>query len=300
MEQKQATSITAGAQTSATPTKLQDFAALVKFRLNITVVFSSVMAYLIAAEGVVNWSVVMILALGGFFVTGAANALNEVLEAEFDTMMKRTENRPIASGRMTREEGILWAGMMSLMGISLMSLFNMWAAMFSIISLITYAFIYTPMKRVSPFAVTVGAVPGALPALIGCVAFEGEVTYLALFLFTLQFLWQFPHFWAIGWLGNEDYKKAGFKLLPFGSKGPDEKAGWLSMWYALTLVPLGVVPYLMGVSGIISAIILPVLALIYAAYGYNFYKKNDRKSALATMFSSFAYLPIAMFVILLF
>lgn len=288
------------AQKSAVPTKWQDFAALVKFRLNITVVFSSVMAYLIAANGVVEWSVVMILALGGFFITGAANTINEVLEADFDVMMKRTENRPIAAGRMTREEGILWAGMMSLMGITLMSCFNVWAAFFSIISLITYAFIYTPLKRVSPIAVTVGAVPGALPMLIGCVAYQGEVTELALVLFAIQFIWQFPHFWAIGWLGNEDYSRAGFKLLPFGSKGPDKKAGWLSMWYALILVPLGVLPYYIGEAGIISAIILPILALIYAWFGWNFYQKNDRKSALATMFSSFAYLPIALFVLLFF
>lgn len=287
-------------QKSAVPSKWKDFAALVKFRLNITVVFSSVMAYLIAADGIVNWSVVMILALGGFFITGAANTLNEVLEADFDKMMKRTEDRPIAAGRMTREEGILWAGMMSLLGISLMSLFNVWAALFSVISLIAYAFVYTPMKRVSPFAVTVGAVPGALPMLIGCVAYQGEVTWLAITLFAIQFFWQFPHFWAIGWLGNDDYTKAGFKLLPFGSKGPGRKAGWLSMWYALVLVPLGVVPFLIGEAGLVSAIVLPVLAVIYAWFGWNFYQKNNRESALATMFSSFAYLPIALFVLLVF
>ena len=280
--------------------KLRDFAALVKFRLNVTVVFSAVMAYLIVAEGAVAWSVVMILALGGFFITGAANALNEVLEAEFDGMMKRTQDRPIASGRMTREEGILWAGMMSLLGISLLSLFNVWAAFFGVISLITYAFIYTPLKRVSPIAVTVGAVPGALPVLIGCVAYEGYVSTFALVLFAVQFFWQFPHFWAIGWLGNEDYTKAGFKLLPFGSTGPDKKAGWLSFWYALVLVPLGVLPYLIGAADATTAVILPLLALVYAGFGWNFYRKNDRKSALATMFSSFVYLPITLFVLLLF
>jgi len=282
------------AQKSAVPTKWQDFAALVKFRLNITVVFSSVMAYLIAANGVVEWSVVAILALGGFFITGAANTINEVLEADFDVMMKRTENRPIAAGRMTREEGILWAGMMSLMGITLMSCFNLWAALFSVISLITYAFIYTPLKRVSPIAVTVGAVPGALPMLIGVVAYEGEVTALALVLFAIQFIWQFPHFWAIGWFLFDDYKKGGFFMLPTGKR--DKGTAVQVILYTVWTILVSIVPAFGVTGGLylspVAAIIVGGLGLFMLYWAIKLYQKRDAPTAKKLMLSSVTYITL--------
>ncbi len=279
-------------------TKLRDYKLLVKFRLSATVVFSSVMAYLIASPtGLVNWTAIAVLAIGGFLVTGAANALNQVLEKDYDKLMKRTANRPVATGRMSVSEAVMAAGFMSLIGISLLALFNVWAAFFGTIALVSYAFLYTPMKRISPLAVVIGAVPGALPALIGCVAAQGELTMLGLSLFAIQFFWQFPHFWSIGWLGFEDYQKAGYKLLPSRDGQRDRNTGFQSFIYALFLLPIGLLPYWIGAAGLTSAIIVGVLGLLYALLSWNFYQQNDRKAALRVMFYSFLYNPMTLIVL---
>lgn len=272
---------------------------LVKFRLTITVVFSSVMAYLIAAESTINWVAIGILALGGFLVTGASNALNQVLEKDYDKLMKRTANRPLATGRMSVSEAVMAAGLMSVIGITLLALFNVWAAFFGMLALLLYAFVYTPMKRVSPIAVLIGAFPGALPTLIGAVAVQGELTMLGLMLFAIQFFWQFPHFWSIGWLGYEDYNKAGYKLLPAKYGQEDRNTGLQSFLYALFLLPIGLMPYWAGVSGIISAIFVLILSGIYAGLGWNFYRQNDRKAALRLMFFSFLYNPMVLIALFL-
>lgn len=275
--------------------KAQDYKMLVKFRLTMTVVFSSVMAFLIALSGPVNWLAIFILATGGFLVTGAANALNQVLEKDFDKLMKRTADRPLAAGRMSTSEAVMAAGFMSLFGITLLALFNPWAAFFGMLALVTYAFLYTPMKRLSPSAVAVGAVPGALPTLIGCVAAQGELTFLGLSLFALQFLWQFPHFWSIGWLGFEDYANAGYKLMPTNRKGErDSRIGLQAFLYALFLVPVSIIPYMLGVSGWVSAVVVVILSLGYAYFGWSFYRAGSRKSALQLMFFSFAYIPVSL------
>ncbi len=274
--------------------KVQDYKLLVKFRLSVTVVFSSVMAFLIASAGPINWTAIVILALGGFLVTGAANALNQVLEKDFDKLMKRTANRPLAAGRMSTSEAVLAAGFMSLIGISLLALFNVWAAFFGTMALVSYAFLYTPMKRISPIAVVIGAVPGALPTLIGAVAAQGELTFLGLALFAIQFFWQFPHFWSIGWLGYEDYKNAGYRLLPTKDGALDNNTGLQSFLYALFLLPIGLLPYFIGVSGVVSAGIVLILSVIYAGLGWNFYKQNNRKAALKVMFYSFLYNPLVL------
>lgn len=272
--------------------KVADYQSLVKFRLTLTVVFSSVMAYLIAASGAIDWLSVGMLALGGFLVTGAANALNQVLEKDYDKLMTRTANRPLPTGRMTTSEAVLAAGLMSLGGITLLAMFNPLTAFLGMVALLSYAYLYTPLKRVSPIAITVGAFPGALPTLIGCVAVEGEITMLGLALFCIQFIWQFPHFWAIGWLGYDDYKKAGYKLLPSQNGERDKNTGLQSFIYAMLLVPLGILPFYLGVTGIVSMVIAIIVALVYAAMGLNLYKKCNRKAALQLMFVSFFYIPI--------
>lgn len=267
---------------------------LVKFRLTMTVVFSSVVAFLIAVD-TVHWVAVLILAAGGFLVTGAANTLNQVLEKDYDRLMKRTADRPLAAGRMKVSEAVMAAGMMSLFGITLLALFNPWTAFFGTFSLVLYAFLYTPMKRISSAAVMLGAIPGALPTLIGCVAAQGGLTYLALSLFALQFLWQFPHFWSIGWLGFEDYRKAGYLFVPESATGgPSRSIGQQAFIYALLLLPVGTMPYWLGVSGLISLVLVLVLSLVYVGFSWNFYQKADRKSALQLMFCSFAYIPFAL------
>jgi heme o synthase len=284
---------------ATTKEKIRDYGVLVKFKLNITVVISAVFAYFIALRGDTNWFSVCVLFLGGFFVTGAANALNQVLERDFDVMMERTKNRPLITGRMSAPEAILVAGIMSLIGIGLLSMFNILTAVLGMISLVLYSFVYTPFKRVSPIAVMIGAIPGALPTMIGAVAEQGHMTHLAITLFALQFFWQFPHFWAIAWLADEDYKKAGFNLLPSASGQLDSSIGMQATVYALFLIPIGILPYTFGATGLISAVAITILSLVYAFYGWKLYKNCDRIAARQLMFCSFFYLPLSLLAMML-
>ncbi|MEO6039081.1 MAG: protoheme IX farnesyltransferase, partial [Saprospiraceae bacterium] len=176
---------------------ITDFGLLVKFKLTLLVLFSALMSYAIVANGDINWGAMLLLAMGGFLVTGAANALNQVLERDFDRLMPRTANRPVVTGRISVSTAVLWAGLMALGGITLLTVFNPLTGFIGTVSLMSYAFVYTPMKRSSPWAVVIGAIPGALPLIIGGVAYAGFITPMALMLFMLQFLWQFPHFWAV-------------------------------------------------------------------------------------------------------
>lgn len=275
--------------------RIQDLFQLVKFRLSATVVLSSLLAYLIAAAGDINLTAMVILAAGGFLTTGAANTLNQVLEKDFDRLMKRTKDRPLAAGRMTVSEAVLAAGFMSLFGISLLAVFNPWTAFFGTFALVSYAFVYTPMKRVSPGAVTIGAIPGALPTLIGCVAAQGELTWLGLTLFAIQFCWQFPHFWSIAFLGYEDYSKAGYKLVPEEEGAINLKSlGQQALAYSLALVPLAVLPAYLGATGWLSAGIVAMLGLAYSYFAWRFLQQPERKTALQLMFFSFGYIPLSL------
>jgi protoheme IX farnesyltransferase len=273
-------------------TKVDDFKQLVKLRLNLMVVTSAVLSYFIAAGGWGNPKEVLALALGGFLVTGASNALNQVLEKDFDKMMKRTMNRPLPQGRMTTSQAVLNAGWMSVIGITLLAILNPWAGLLGAISLLLYAFIYTPIKRVSPVSVTIGAIPGALPALIGCVAFEGSISMLGLLLFGMMFFWQFPHFWAIAELGKEDYRKAGYKII--SDDADANSLGIQSLKYATFLLPIIGGLFYYECIGIVNLVILSILTLIYMWLCYDFSLKQTRKSALSLMFSSFFYLPFFM------
>jgi protoheme IX farnesyltransferase len=274
---------------------LTDLAALVKFRLSATVVLSSVLAYMVAlGAGAFSWWSIIVLTSGGFLTTAAANIINEVLEKDYDKMMARTRVRPLAQGRMSSSDALLMAGFSSIGGITLLALFNPWTAFLGMVSLISYAFVYTPLKRVGPVAVLVGAIPGALPALIGCAAAEGAITTLGITLFTIQFFWQLPHFYAIGYLGYEDYAKAGFKLVP-------EKDGDIdirlisrdSVIAASILLPLSVVPYFLGVTTLWAAVVVVLLGAVFLRFALAFRSAPSRKTALGMMFFSFAYLPLA-------
>lgn len=277
--------------------RVADYKMLVKFRLSLTVVFSSVLAFMIAGPDKIDWAAMSILALGGFLVTGAANTLNQVLEKDYDKLMKRTANRPLAAGRMRVSDAVLAAGLMSLVGITLLALFNPWTAFLGTVALMMYAFLYTPLKRISPIAVVVGAIPGALPMLIGAAAAEGRISPLGLALFAIQFFWQFPHFWSIGWLGYEDYTRAGYRLLPSRDGVRDRNTGLQSFLYALPLVPMSFMPLWLGVSGLASAIIIAILSLGYAMMGWGLYRNDDRKAALKLMFYSFVYIPVTLIAI---
>ncbi len=269
--------------------KLTDYGLLIKFKLSLTVVFSAVLAYLIL--GGTSWLGGFLLFIGGMLVTGAANALNQVLEKDYDILMERTKNRPVVTGRITTSEAVLAAGLMSLVGITILGMFNPLTAFLGMISLVLYAFLYTPMKRFSPVAVLVGTLPGALPILIGGAAIQGYISTLAIVLFLIQVLWQLPHFWAIGWVGFEDYHKAGFKLLPVKEQKLDARIGLYSLIAAIPLVGISWLPFINGEIAAGACVIACLLSLIYVAFSWNFFQKADKKSAMMLMFSSFAYLP---------
>ncbi|MGB3800171.1 MAG: heme o synthase [Lewinella sp.] len=274
---------------------LNDLAALVKFRLSATVVLSSVLAYLVAlGSGGVSWWAIAVLTAGGFLTTAAANILNEILEKDFDREMTRTKNRPLAEGRMSTSDALLMAGFASLGGVALLALFNPWTAILGMLSLMSYAFVYTPLKRVGPIAVLVGAVPGALPALIGSAAAEGAITGLGVTLFTIQFFWQLPHFYAIGYLGAADYQRAGFKLVPELASGEVDAhtLGRDSIVATLVLIPLAVLPFLLGVTTWWAAGASVLLSLLFTRFAFAFYQRPERTTALRMMFYSFAYLPL--------
>ncbi|MBN8679467.1 MAG: heme o synthase [Chitinophagales bacterium] len=276
-----------------------DFGLLVKFKLTLLVLFSAVMSYAIVTNGDVNWGAMLLLAVGGFFVTGSANALNQVLERDFDRLMPRTANRPVVTGRMSVSTAVLLAGLMALFGITMLSVFNPLTGFLGTLSLISYAFVYTPMKRSTALSVAVGAIPGALPLIIGCVAYEGYISPTAWMLFALQFLWQFPHFWAVAWLADEDYKKAGFYLLPSKNGEKDETTGLLSFVFCLLMVGSAVLSYGLGYVGLVATAMLVLLNIYWAVQCWVLYKTCERSAARKQMFVSFMHLPISLIVLLL-
>lgn len=257
------------------------------------VVITSMMSYLIAAGTLASVSTLIILAIGGFLVAGAANTLNEVLEKDFDAMMQRTKNRPLAAGRMTTSSGVFLSGIMILVGTIMLTAINPLTGLLGMISVVSYAFVYTPLKRYTTLAVPIGAIPGAMPALIGCVAAQGELTLLALLLFAIQFMWQFPHFWAIAYLGFEDYDKAGYEFLPKQNGEIDSRLGLYSLIYAALLLILVVPVFYMGLTNLIGMAVIVGVSAYYLVKSYRFYSDMSRPTALQLMFASFIYLPVS-------
>src|SRR5687768_7932021 len=226
---------------------LQDLELLVKFRLSTFVVFSSAVAYCIAAGSSFSTITFLILVTGGFLITFAANIINEVLEADYDKLMERTSNRPVAAGRWTPSSALVLAGLSCLAGIVLLALLNPLTSFLGTLSLVTYAFVYTPLKRYSTLAVIVGAFPGALPVMIGMIAHDGVLTSAALFVFAIQFIWQFPHFWSIGFLSYDQYRNAGYKLLPEEDGNLDRRLGKQSLIYSTLLLPVLAMGFILGI-----------------------------------------------------
>ncbi len=278
--------------------KLQDFKMLIKFNLSFMVVFSAVISYLLAPKVTqYDWKAIMILFVGGMLVTGSANAINQVVEKDTDAMMKRTANRPIAAGRMSVKEGWIFAILTGTAGILMLWHFNFLTAALSAFSLFVYAFIYTPLKKVSSVSVLVGAIPGALPCLIGWAAGNDELSAGGWALFALQFFWQFPHFWAIAWIAHKDYSIAGFKLLP-SDEGPTKFSAIQAIIYSLLLLPVGVLPYFLEMSGMMSLIIVLVANLLMVTQCVRLYREMSIRAARRVMFSSYIYLPIVLLALL--
>jgi len=278
---------------SKTRVYVKDFVELTKFRLGALVIFSSLVSLYVVSAGQAIMSTYILLGLGGFLVSGGASALNEVFEKDYDAMMERTKDRPIPAGRMTSAEGLFYAGLMSLGGISLLAMINPLTAFLSTLSLILYAFVYTPFKRFSNIAVLVGAIPGAFPLLIGGVAFHGAITMDAIYLFGMQFFWQFAHFWAIAWIGDKDYKKAGYLLLPFDGE-KTKKVGLISMWTCVPLILISLLPFRNNLNSIMALIIVTLLGAFFMYRSYELYRDSNDNAARRLMYASFIYLPVVL------
>ncbi|WP_240409921.1 heme o synthase [Flavisolibacter nicotianae] len=301
-----------GANNSA-KAQLKDYIQLTKPSLTIMVVFSSVICYLLAPK-VVQYDGLMIVLLfiGGFLVAGSANAINQTVEKETDRMMKRTSTRPVASGRLSETQGWAFAVITGVAGVAILSyFFNFLSGALAAFSLFLYAFVYTPLKKVNAIAVLVGAIPGALPCLIGWAAgndsvmgFESNVNaWGGWLLFLIQFLWQFPHFWAIAWIAHKDYSGAGFRLLP-AEKGPTKFTAIQTVMYAVLLIPVCVLPYFIGMTeyqstkGLVCLVIVMLANFFLIAQCVRLYKEMNAKAARRVMFSSYIYLPIVLLALL--
>lgn len=277
---------------AANPGKLKDYLQLIKFTLSFMVVFSTVVCYLLAPNVTFDFLQVLLLFVGGLLVTGSSNAVNQVLEMDTDKLMKRTANRPVASARMSVKEAQTFAVVAGIIGVGIMWYFFNWqSAMLSLFSHLLYSFVYTPLKKVNSIAVLVGAIPGALPCLIGWVAGTGEFSMGGWILFAIQFLWQFPHFWAIAWLAHEDYSTAGFKLLPHQG-GPTKSTALRTIMYSMLMVPVGYLPYYFHISGYVSMWILLVSNLVMVYLSVKLYIGMGKKEARMVMFGSYFYLMI--------
>lgn len=275
------------------------FLELLKVRLSLLVAFSCGFGYLLASGGSVDWYKLLILTAGGFLLSGASVGINQIIEKDFDKLMTRTQARPLPAGRLNVQEATSFVMLVFSVSIALLGIYtNMLTVVLSLISMLLYCFAYTPLKRIGPVAVFVGAIPGALPPLLGWVAATGSITHEALIIFGIQFIWQFPHFWAIAWIADEDYKKAGFKLLPSGG-GKDLNTAIQIMIYTLFLIPLGLLPATFGITGLNSALVVTVCGVAFLAQTFTLMKTGSRQSALRIMFGSFLYLPIVQIAYLL-
>lgn len=267
------------------------FFEITKFRLSLLVALSSVFGFFISSSNVDIYEV-FILLVGGYLISSSSVINNQILEKDLDKMMNRTNKRPIPTGRISIYKSVIMSIFSMIIGLFLISFYlNIYAALLSFISLILYSFVYTPMKKFGPIAVFIGAIPGALPPLIGWVASTGQITLEAIIIFSIQFIWQFPHFWAIAWMYDDDYKKVGFKLLPNNGE-KNLKTAVNIMIYTLFLIPLGLLPTIFGITGIISGTVAVFLAIIFLAQTFKLINDYSRESAVKVMFSSFIYLPI--------
>lgn len=262
-------------------------------------VFSSGFGFLLANQTAISWLGFVGFLIGGFLISGSSVIINQITEKKYDAVMNRTKNRPIPSGRVSSNEAFWFSVVTGITGaVLIMITTNPLTVGLSILSLLLYAFVYTPLKRVGPIAVFVGAIPGALPPLIGWAAATGTLSYEALMIFGIQFIWQFPHFWAIAWVSDEDYKRAGFRLLP-GGGSKDLNTAVNIMIYTLFLLPLGLLPSYFGLTGLTSGVVATVCGALFLAQTFSLMKDTSNQKAKRIMFGSFIYLPIVQITFLL-
>jgi protoheme IX farnesyltransferase len=276
----------------------KDLVKLVKFRLTFLVVFSASISFLIGSQiitaanpnGVINWVNWAKLIIGGFLITGAANGFNEIIEKDLDRLMTRTADRPLPAGRMNNGQALVISLLMGVCGTYLLGSLNLLTGFLSVFAIILYAFVYTPLKQKTPISVFVGAIPGALPPLIGYVAANPTIDQIALILFGIQFMWQFVHFWAIAWVLDDDYKLAGFRLLPTGKR--DRASAVVTFIFAVALVPVSILPTYYGHGGYYVGGVSLICSLIFLYQSFVLMRTLEIKSARQLMFGSFIYLPV--------
>ena len=277
----------------AVSTFFTDFKQLTKVGLSLSVVFSAVAGYLLAVNEV-NYNTLFLLSIGGYLMVGASNAFNQIIEKDTDALMKRTQNRPLPTGRMNPSTALLIAVSFSVTGIAILYYINPLSALFGAVSIFLYTSIYTPLKSVTPLAVFVGAFPGAIPFMLGWVAATNHFGIEAGFLFMIQFFWQFPHFWAIGWLQFEEYEKAGFKMLPMNKK--NKGAIKQILFYTCIMIIVSLIPVLKITGSFyifpITAVIIAILGFIMLHYGIQLYKSQSNTDAKKLMLSSVLYITL--------
>jgi protoheme IX farnesyltransferase len=270
-----------------------DFKEITKARLAISVVFSSIAGYFLGAYEI-QWVQVLLLAFGGYCMVGASNAYNQVIERDLDVLMKRTKNRPIPAGRMTVNTAMTIAVVLTLLGVVALYLLNPKTAMFGAISIFLYTSVYTPLKTITPLAVFVGAIPGAIPFMLGWVAATDDFGIEPGTLFMIQFFWQFPHFWALGWMLDDDYKSGGFKMLPTGKK--DAATVLQIIMYTIWMMVVSVIP-VFEITGrlqlsIVAAVIIFLMGAVMLAFAFQLYRKRDNVSARKLMLASVSYITL--------
>jgi protoheme IX farnesyltransferase len=280
--------------------KWSDYSKLIKLRLTFLVTFSASISFLIGSMANnhahwvngINWVNWVKLIIGGFLVTSAANGFNEIIEKDLDKLMKRTMDRPLPSGKMTNGQALVLSLGMGMAGTYLLGSLNLLTGLLSVFSILLYAFVYTPLKRKSPIAVFVGAIPGALPPLIGYVAAQqhGRIDEIALILFAVQFVWQFPHFWAIAWVLDDDYKLAGFRLLPTGNRNLGSAV--ITFIFTLILVPVSLLPTIYHYGGYYVGGVSLTCSIVFLYQAYNLLRTQQIEAARKLMFGLFMYLPI--------
>jgi len=272
---------------------ISDFKEITKIRLSVSVVFSSIAGYLLGVEKV-DYMILLLLAFGGYFMVGASNAFNQIIEKDLDALMDRTKNRPIPAGRMSVNTAFAIATVFTISGIAILYTINPRTAMYGAISIFLYTCVYTPLKTKTPLAVFVGAIPGAIPFMLGWVAARNDFGIEPGTLFAIQFLWQFPHFWAIGWFLYEDYKKAGFFMLPTGKQ--DKGTAVQIITYTIWTVLASIVP-VFGFTGdlslsIVGAIVVFALGLFMLYHAFELFKERTEKSAKRLMLASVSYITL--------
>ncbi len=271
--------------------RLKAYVALAKMRLATFVVFSAVLSYFFAAETINWWSVLWVVA-GGFLVTGSSNGFNQILEKDYDALMDRTKNRPIPGGLISVKEAFWVSGLMGIIGVSILWFcLNPLSGLLGTLALVIYVGVYTPLKRITSFSVFVGAIPGAIPPMLGYIAETGKFGLTPGLFFAIQFMWQFPHFWAIAWKLNDDYAKGGYFLLPSPS-GKTKSSALQIVLYTVALIPVSLTPWYFDITGSISAIVIALMGIYFLYYAVRLFFECSDKAAVKLMFASFIYLPV--------